>query len=141
MNEFATYVVTHHGPESVASGPGGMRRTLRPFLRDLAARFDDLEGIDKLAAVSSKVTALQTTMAKAVRDASERSSLLDAADARNRELSTGARRMYQRTETLQRRACCARWTPCWIAVIVLLVLLVVVGVILGLNYAVLHWWE
>jgi len=140
MAEFAAYIVAHHGPESIASGVGGLRRTLRPFLRDLAARFDDLEGIDKLAAATTKVAALQTTLSAAVHAATERSSLLEAADARTREVDTGARRMYRRSATLQRRACWARWTLCCFAIAAVVVLLALVGLLLGLNYGLLHWW-
>jgi hypothetical protein len=49
MTDFAAHILKQHAHESVASPPGGLKRTLRPFLKDLAMKFDDLDSIDSKA--------------------------------------------------------------------------------------------
>jgi hypothetical protein len=39
MTDFAAHILKQHAHESVASPPGGLKRTLRPFLKDLAMKW------------------------------------------------------------------------------------------------------
>lgn len=55
MTEFRTYIEGQLRHESVAAPERGLRKSLRPFLKQLASRFDDIEGIDKIAAAQAKV--------------------------------------------------------------------------------------
>jgi hypothetical protein len=55
MTEFRGYVEGQLRLESVSAPEKGLRRALKPFLKALASRFDDLEGIDKVAATQAKV--------------------------------------------------------------------------------------
>jgi len=40
--------------ESTAAPERGLKKTLRPFLKQLASRFDDIEGIGKVAAAQPR---------------------------------------------------------------------------------------
>ena len=55
MTEFRAHVEAHLRLESLSAPERGLRRTLQPFLKQLASRFDDIESIDKVAAVQGKV--------------------------------------------------------------------------------------
>ena len=55
MTEFRDHIEAQLRHESVSAPDRGLRKTLRPFLKQLASRFDDIEGIDKVAAAQSKV--------------------------------------------------------------------------------------
>lgn len=127
---------------AVASPPGGLKRTLKPFLRDLATRFDDLDSLDKISLVRGKLADVQSAMATNLRMADERQSLLEGADARTRLMEGSARRMLQRGAAIgSRRRCCCGCSALAVTVLALLVLVVVAAVIVALNYAHFRWWR
>ena len=50
MTEFRDFVALNYRHESVSSPEKGLKRSLKPILRELAARFDDLDSIDRIVA-------------------------------------------------------------------------------------------
>lgn len=140
MTEFATHVTATFARESVGSAPGGLKKSLRPFLRELATRFDDLDSVDKIAAVASRLSEVQDTLRKTIQKADERASLLEREDNKTREMEYTARSMFQRGRTLRRTACWAQWSSCGLALLIALLVAIGVGILLGLNYGAFHWW-
>ena len=137
MSQFQSNVTTRFAHESISSPAGGLKRALKPFLSELAARFDDLDSLDRVVAVQKKVDALKDTMLTTLVAADERHGLLDNTDERTRQLASGAQAYYKRTNTLRRRACCAlcaAWV--WCIVILIAVALIGAGIVVGLNYTV-----
>jgi hypothetical protein len=77
MAEFREYVAAQFTHTSVASPEKGLRKSLKPFLRALASRFDDLEGMDRIVAAQVKLDRVQTVMVQAIHRASENDALLE----------------------------------------------------------------
>lgn len=148
MWDFASHVTRTYPHESVASPPGGLKRSLKPFLRDLAVKYDDLDAIDKIATVAGKLDSLRSTMASNLAMADERQSLLERGERGGRDLEGAARRQFQRGAALshRRRCCGCTWWCCQCSclsatVLAFLVLVIVAAVVLSLNYTKLHWWR
>lgn len=137
MTQFQSHVTATTGDRSLTAPPGGLKRELKRFLADLAARFDDLDSLDRVVAVQHKVDALKDKLVTTISAADERRSLLEDADEKTRQLASGAQAYYKRSNTLRRRACCAlcaAWV--WFFVAIIVVLLVGAGIVVGLNYSV-----
>jgi len=140
MAEFQRHVTSRLAVESISSAPGGLRRTLRPFLQELAARFDDLEALDKIEAVRRKAEKLQDTMRATLTMADERESLLASEEAKTAALRRSAQAFHHQTAVLRRRACCALTSAwIWVAVIVGIVAAVGVGIVMALNFSIFKW--
>lgn len=67
MTEFRAYVDSQLRGESAAAPERGLRKALRPFLKQLASRFDDIEGIDRVAAAQAKVRSAAQLRVRAAR--------------------------------------------------------------------------
>jgi hypothetical protein len=144
MREFADHV---HGPgqeriareSAAATTPaGGLQRPLARFLAALAARFDDVESLDKLTKVGGQLKTLQATMAKNLVLADERHTLLDRELDKTAELASSARLFSSRASAIKRVMCCRSLTAT--LAVVGVVLVVIAAIILVLNYTKFHWW-
>lgn len=140
MSEFSNHVTLHYRHESVASPEKGMKRTLKGFLRDLAARFDDLDGIDRIANVQTKLDALQSVMARNLALADERQSLLMREVEATDRMARTAKDIFQKTAVVKRRMLCSCVKGYMLAIVVtIVVLLIAAGVIVYVGKSVLHW--
>jgi hypothetical protein len=117
----------------------GLKKSVEPFLKSLAAKFDDLESIDKLAAAAKKVAEVKQVMASNIAIATERDGLLSNLEDKSERLSESARAMFKASSAAKRKACC-RHMKCVIIAVVCGVA-AAAGIVLGLNYGVFHWWE
>jgi hypothetical protein len=140
MAEFAAHVTATFRQESLASPEKGLQRSLRPFLRALAARFDDLEGLgDRITTTAAKTEALKEKLAKTLVLADERASLLSDVQEKSEELADGARSLFT---TARRMRTAQRWARCRASLWVVLCCAGVAGVlalVLGLGFGVFHW--
>lgn len=141
MAEFANHVTLHFRHESLASPEKGMRRTLKSFLRDLAARFDDLDSIDRIATVQSKLDALQVTMSKNIALADERQTLLQREVESSDRLAKSARDMFRTSQSIKRHAQCACIKGYCVLITVILLVIVIGVVVIGLGLGVFHWFS
>lgn len=131
MAEFSNHILLHFKHESVASPEKGMKRTLKSFLRDLASRFDDLDGIDRIAAVQTKLDALQSAMARNLALADERESLLQRNVAATDRLARSAKEMFTRTSAVKRAAQCACVRNYVVITVAVLLLVVIAGLLVA----------
>lgn len=142
MREFAEVVrgQDRAARESVlATTPAGaLQRPLAKPLAALAARFDDVEALDKLTKVGGQVKQLQATMAKNLVLADERHTLLDRELDKTNELSSSARGFFERSGRMKRIVCARAWYITFVVIFVFV--LVILAIILILNYAHFHWW-
>lgn len=140
MAEFAAHVTASFRQESLACPEKGLQRSLRPFLRSLAARFDDLEGLgDRITATAAKTEALKDKLAKTLVLADERASLLNDVHDKSEELAEGARSLFT---TARRIRTAQRWARCRATLWVVLCCVGIAGVValvLGLGFGVFHW--
>ena len=107
----------------------------------LAAKYNDITSLDKLAATTKKVQDVQAVMAQNMQMASERDSLLSGIQVKSDQLNASSKKMFESATAIKRKARCAciRTYACVIGIIVTL-LAVGASVVLGLNYGSLHWW-
>ena len=142
MREFAEAVrgQDRAARESVlATTPAGaLQRPLAKALAALAARFDDVEALDKLTKVGGQVKQLQATMAKNLVLADERHTLLDRELDKTTELAASARGFFERSGRMKRIVCARAWYVT--LVVVFVVLGILAAIVLILNYVVFHWW-
>ena len=150
MQEFKAFVAAL--PPSSGGGSGAaasagpltvearaMKKALKPFLKTLAGKFDDIEAIDKLAAVRRKVADVQKVMGENLVRATERDTLLSGLEEKSQQLETSAGVMFKGASALRRHACLAKWRIYIIIALLLLILGAVLVVVL--NYTTFHWWQ
>ncbi len=114
-----------------------LKKGVKPFLKRLAARFDDIESLNKIAAAQRRVLEVQEIMADNMRAASERDNLLGSLDNKTRALNASAKKMFEGSQALKRKTCRRYWK---IVGLVFLLILIAVAIILALNYTNTHWW-
>jgi hypothetical protein len=138
MTDFAAHILKQHAHESVASPPGGLKRTLRPFLKDLAMKFDDLDSIDsKAQAAQSRSLASSAVSQPQDRGADERQKLLPREGVKS-NLLQASRQVHNKSNTMQRRARFSK--VCKVAtVFVVAILIIIIGSVLGVNYSTYNW--
>jgi hypothetical protein len=115
------------------------RRLIEPYLKTLATKFEDIEGIDKLATASRKVQDVQKIMAENIALVSERDALISGLEEKSVTLKNSAKYMFTSSNKLKQNACRKLWW-CY-GFIVIGILLSACAIVLGLNYGVFHWWE
>ena len=109
MTEFRDFVALNYRHESVSSPEKGLKRSLKPILRELAARFDDLDTIDKIVATHNKAEQVVKQVGKALVRADERQNLLEGREAETRQLAESAKRLF----TAMTRAKYVTKGRCW----------------------------
>lgn len=151
MQEFRAFVLAlpaasggGAAPEAAALGPSShearqLKKALKKFLKELGAKFDDLEALDKLAAVRRKVADVQRVMGENIAKASENDSLLSELDHKAALLETSAQTLFKGATRLRRHACRSKWTS--YAAIAAAVLAIAAAIVLSLNYGTFHWWQ
>ena len=82
------------------------RAASRSLLRSLAARFDDITSLDKLAAAQRRVSEVKAIMATNLALATERDSLLETASEKTTHLNDKARSLFKSSSAIKRAACC-----------------------------------
>ena len=130
------------GPAAAAAGPASaearaLKKALKPFLKQLGAKFDDLEQLDKIAAVRRKVADVQRVMGDNLARASERDSLLSDLDHKAAALEASAHTLFAGAQRLRDYSCRAKWRS--YATVALAVAVAATVVVLGLNYGTFHW--
>jgi len=125
------------GPASAEAR--ALKKALKPFLRQLGAKFDDLESLDKIAAVRRKVADVQRVMGENLQRASERDSLLSELDHKAAALEASAGTLFAGAVKLRQYSCRSKWRA--YAMITLLLLIAATALVLGLNYGTFHWWQ
>lgn len=114
MTEFHDFVVRDFRHESISSPEKGLKRSLRPYLKELATRFDDLESLDKINTVQAKVDNLKVLAEKNMVLMDEREGLLERQTDRSKNMSASAKQMFQTGSAASRRnACCGRRKYLW----------------------------
>ena len=150
MQEFRAFVAAlpasagGGGGAGAAAGPASaearaLRKALKPFLRQLGAKFDDLESLDKIAAVRRKVAEVQRVMGENLQRATERDSLLSELDHKAAALEASAGTLFAGAVKLRQISCRSKWRT--YAFFAALLLVVATGVVLVLNYQTFHWWS
>lgn len=139
MRDFAEHVSAAVPRESLSAPPGGLQRALARFLEGLAARYDDVEGIDKLARVQGSVKALQGTMANNLRLADERHTLLDREVDKTQQLAETSKSLFKRTAGMRSIMRCRRWTVILSIALIALAAAAIITIVLVGKFAT-HWW-
>ena len=144
MTEFRDFVALNYRHESVSSPEKGLKRSLKPILRELAARFDDLDSIDRIVAAHGKAQAVVEKMATNLKLADERQNLLEAREAETRHLAESSKRLFTamtRAKYMVKGRCWRRYRCCCIiATMILLALACIAAAIVVTNYTSQHWW-
>lgn len=124
MSELRDFVVLHMrgrgidvrsssgGAAAVAAPPpvdASLRRALRPLLKELALRYDDLDSIDRIVAAQSKVAAVVDAASRTLKHADERSNLLEDREAQSAKLLDSSKRLFS---AMQVRAATSDGTGC-----------------------------
>jgi hypothetical protein len=143
FEEFAAHVLARHRAESLAAPDKGLKRPLRGFLRALAARFDDVASLDKIASVERRAEGLKADLHAALLAVDDRSRLLSTVEAQSSTLASSAKEMFtnaRKIKSLQRAACCRAFRRPAVCCSVCCLVLVLLGVTVGLlNQYVFKW--
>lgn len=107
----------------------------------MAAKYDDLTTLDKLAATTKKVQDVKAKMAENMVLATERDSLLSGLEVKSDQLNASSRKMFETATAIKSKARrqCIKTYACAIGIIVGIIL-VLAAIILGVNYGDTHWW-
>jgi hypothetical protein len=141
MTEFKEYVSSKYAHESIASPDKGLRRSLKPFLRALATRYDDLETIDKITSAQAKLDRLTHVMVENVHLATERDVLIERVHSRSETLNAAARALFSTGQRIRRRKCCSCVSSYAILVVITAAALTLLAlIVVALNYSTYHWW-
>lgn len=131
------------GSSSISSPESGKSlfksKGLKTFLKTLASKFDDVDGIDKIAAAARRVQDVQRIMADNINQASERDGLLAGIDDKSKKLNQSAKSMFESSTALKRKSCCRKWMA--YTIVTSIFLFAAAAIILGLNYGQYHWWD
>ena len=143
FEEFAAGVLGGHRAESLTAADKGLKRALRGFLRSLAARYDDVAALDKIASVERRAEGLKADLHKALLAVDDRSRLLSTVEAQSSTLASSAKEMFtnaRKIKNLQRAACCRAFKRPIVCCSVCCLVLVLLGVVVGLlNQYVFKW--
>lgn len=118
-----------------------MKKPLKGFLKTLAAKYDDVDNVSKIAAAARRVAEVQSVMADNMRAATERDNLLGNLDDKTRALNASAKKLFEGSQAVKRgacRQCCAAYVK--VIIIIVLLLVLAGGAIVAVNYTTTHWW-
>lgn len=143
MSEFAKHVELMYKHESLAAPDKGLKRPMRPFLKTLASKFDDLESLDRISATEMKADRVKQQLHKALVLADERSRLLEETDDKMQTMAASARTMFNTATSIrskQRAKMMRAWKRffCCCGACCLFIV-IAISVIAGLNYGLYHW--
>ena len=144
MSEFRDFVSLNYRHESVSSPEKGLKRSLKPILRELAARFDDLDSIDRIVSAHSKAQEVVKKVGVGLARAGERQNLLEAREEETKHLAESAKQLFtamKRAKYLTKGRCWRRYRCCCIiGSSIFFVLAAIAATIVVLNYTTNHWW-
>lgn len=136
MTEFRGYVEGQLRLESVSAPEKGLRRALKPFLKALASRFDDLEGIDKVAATQAKAESVKKAISTTLDSALRRADHVDGLSESTSLLLESTKQFDDQAQQMKRAMCCRRLK--WIAMVVGGVLLILTVVAVSVYFALFY---